>query len=269
MDRTAAAGLALLAAAGFATSAVLQQRAAQEVSTSSALRPRLLLELARRPLWLVSIGCMVLAYVAQAVALFYADVSFVEPLIAMELVFALPFAVSTQHRRPQLREWLGAFAVVAGVGAFLAVGDPHGGNPDPSPVVWIFTAVAVGGLVAVLVSAATGPLARLRAPLLAACAGTCFATLALITKSVAYLFNLHGIGMLAYWQPYAVVAVGLVGFVFSQSAYQAGPLESSLPVIDTVEPIFAVLLGILAFGERVALDAGSLAGEALGGALAA
>ncbi|HEX4244319.1 MAG TPA: hypothetical protein VHY77_02040, partial [Acidimicrobiales bacterium] len=73
---------------------------------------------------------------------------------------------------------------------------------------------------------------------------------------------------LTSWQTYALIGVGIVGFLFSQSAYQAGSLESSLPIIDTVEPTVAVLLGVLGFNEQVRLDAVALFSQALGGFLA-
>jgi drug/metabolite transporter (DMT)-like permease len=268
-DTLLAALLALAAAAGFAAAAVLQQRSASQQPSSQALHLRLLVALARRRMWLISVGIMILAYVAEAAALYFSNVAFVEPLISTELVFALPFAVATQHRRPSIREWLAALAVVAGVGLFLAVAQPHGGTTQPSVEVWILTGVALAGLVLVLLSLASGRLHRWRAALLGACAGTAFATLSLLTKATTAIVGRVGFGVLLHWEPYALIGVGIAGFLYSQSAYQAGPLESSLPVIDSVEPILAVLLGVLTFGEIVPLTPVALAAEAAGGALAA
>lgn len=45
---------------------------------------------------------------------------------------------------------------------------------------------------------------------------------------------------------------GTAGLLLSASAFQAGPLATSLPVMDTVEPVSGVLLGTLLFGERLA-----------------
>lgn len=268
MNLEVSAALALVAAAAFAAAAVLQQRAARSEPQSGSIRFRLLLDLLHRPLWLSGVGCMIAAYVVQAIALYLGNVAFVEPLIAMELVFALPFAVRSEHRRPGWREWLAAASVVAGVGLFLATARPTGGTSNPSDGTWVLLGLPCAGATVLLLVAAARPLARRRASLLAAAAAICFALLALLTKAVTYLLSQGVSRALTSWQPYALIGIGIVGFLFSQSAYQAGSLESSLPVIDTLEPTVAVLLGVLAFNEHVPIDAASLAVQALGGLLA-
>jgi drug/metabolite transporter (DMT)-like permease len=263
-----AAILALAAAAAFAASAVLQQRAARTEPPASSLHFRLLLDLFHRRIWLAGVACMIAAYVVQAIALYLGSVAFVEPLIAMELVFALPFAVESEHRQPRWTEWVAAAAVVAGVTLFLASARPTGGTPNPGNGTWVLLGVPCAGAIVASLVAAAGPLRRHRASLLAVAAAICFALLALLTKTFTYLVS-QGISLaLTSWQTYALIGIGIVGFLFSQSAYQAGSLESSLPVIDTIEPTVAVLLGVLGFNEAVRTDALSLTLQALGGLLA-
>jgi drug/metabolite transporter (DMT)-like permease len=261
--------LALVAAAAFAASAVLQQRAARREPSNTSLHFRLLIDLFHRPIWLAGVACMIVAYVVQAIALFLGNVAFVEPLIAMELVFALPFAIESEHRQPGWTEWAAAAAVVAGVSLFLASARPTGGGTaNPGNGTWVLLGVPCAGVIVALLVVAAGPLARYRASLLAGAAAICFALLALLTKTFTYLVD-QGVSVaLTSWQTYALIGVGIVGFLFSQSAYQAGSLESSLPIIDTVEPTVAVLLGVLGFNEAVAHDVVSLATQALGGFLA-
>jgi drug/metabolite transporter (DMT)-like permease len=261
--------LALVAAAAFAASAVLQQRAARREPSDTSLHFRLLIDLFHRPIWLAGVACMIVAYVVQAIALFLGNVAFVEPLIAMELVFALPFAIESEHRQPGWSEWLAAAAVVAGVSLFLASARPTGGGTaNPGNGTWVLLGVPCAGAIVALLVVAAGPLARYRASLLAGAAAICFALLALLTKTFTYLVD-QGVSVaLTSWQTYALIGIGIVGFLFSQSAYQAGSLESSLPIIDTVEPTVAVLLGVLGFNEAVAHDVLSLATQALGGFLA-
>lgn len=67
---TGFAGAAALASACcFAAAAVMQQSAAASVPESDSLRPRLILDLLRRPLWLAGIGMSFFSYVIQGVAL--------------------------------------------------------------------------------------------------------------------------------------------------------------------------------------------------------
>jgi hypothetical protein len=134
--------------------------------------------------------------------------------------------------------------------------------------VWVLLGVACAGTVVLSLVAAARLLVGFRASLLAVAAAICFAVLALLTKTVTYLISQGVSSTFTTWQPYALVGVGILGFLFSQSAYQAGPLENSLPVIDTIEPTAAVLLGVLCFNERVPLSVSALACEALGGLLA-
>ncbi len=268
MNLPASAVLALAAAAAFAASAVLQQRAARAEPSKTSLQFRLLVDLFHRPIWVAGVVCMIVAYVVQAIALYLGNVAFVEPLIAMELVFALPFAVESEHRQPDWSEWAAAAAVVAGVTLFLATARPTGGTPNPANGTWVLLGVPCAGVIVASLIAAAGPFARYRASLLALAAAICFALLALLTKTFTYLVS-QGVSLaLTSWQTYALIGIGIVGFLFSQSAYQAGSLESSLPIIDTVEPTVAVLLGVLGFNEHVRLDAVALFTQALGGFLA-
>jgi hypothetical protein len=59
-----------------------------------------------------------------------------------------------------------------------------------------------------------------------------------------------------------------MAFTVAQSAYQAGPLAISLPVIDSLEPTGAVVLSVLAFRQSLSLDPISLALESFGGLVA-
>jgi drug/metabolite transporter (DMT)-like permease len=56
---------------------------------------------------------------------------------------------------------------------------------------------------------------------------------------------------LTAWETYVMAVTSLVGLLLIQSAFHAGPLAASLPVLDTVEPVVAVLLGTLLFGEDI------------------
>jgi hypothetical protein len=95
---------------------------------------------------------------------------------------------------------------------------------------------------------------------MAAAAGAVFGLAAAVTLSLTRLLRAAGPGAtLAHWQPWALLALGTAGLLLSASAFQAGPLAASLPVMDTVEPVAGVLLGTLLFGERLAASPAGLA----------
>jgi hypothetical protein len=62
-----------------------------------------------------------------------------------------------------------------------------------------------------------------------------------------------------HWQPWALLALGAAGLLLSASAYQAGALRASLPIMDTVEPVSAVVIGTVVFGERLSSSPAGLA----------
>jgi len=279
MNLAAAVPLSLLASLFFSVSSVLQQQVARRAPESESLSVRLLLDLVRKPAWVAGILFAIAAFVCQAVALAFGPVAVVEPLICLELVFALPLAAWMRRRREdgdeQLprhlgpREWLGAGCVAGGVASFLASSAPSGGRPEPSLVTWGEVALPALLLAASGLVLARGPETPRRAMLLAGSAGVCFSLLALVTQSFVALISTGGLdGALASWQPYILLCLGATGFTIAQSAFQSAPLAVSLPVIDSVEPTVAVVLAGFAFGQRLDTAAAAVAVE-VGGALLA
>lgn len=256
---------ALLAAFTFAMSAVLQQESARKLPDEESLSPKMAAELVRDRSWLAGVGAMVGAYLLQAIALGFGPVAVVEPIIVTELIFAVPIAVRHAGKRPGLREWSGMVLAAAGVGAFLIAAHPSGGQVTPALVRWGYGFVPWAVVAALLVALARGPEGPRRAGLLAAAAGVTFGLLSLLTKSMIGVLTHHGFAsMLASWQPWVVLSVGALGFLISQSAYQAAPLASSLPIMDTIEPITAVVLAAYVLRERVSLSTADLAVETAG-----
>jgi len=266
---TAIAVLAALGAAGaFGVAAALQHRQAQLAPLAEGPSFRLLARLAGRPLWLAGIALAAAAYGLQALALAFGPLALVAPIVAADLLFALP--VAARWSRPLgPREWLGCVLAAGGIAAFLAAAPPSSGSSDAPARDWLL-AFAVVALVCVL-GAGAGRLGSgtTRAVLTGIAAGAVFGLTAAVTLSLTRLARAAGPGAaLGHWQPWALLALGTAGLLLSASAFQAGALAASLPVMDTVEPACGVLLGTLLFGERLA---GSPAGIAvqLAGAAAA
>jgi len=266
---TAIAVLAALGAAGsFGVAAALQHRQAQLAPKSADLSFRLLARLAGRPLWLAGIALAALAYGLQALALAFGPLSLVAPIVATDLLFALP--VAARCSRPlRARDWLGCVLAAGGVAAFLAAAPPSSGRSDAPPRHWLlaFACVALACVVALSASRLAGGSAR--AALTATAAGAVFGLTAAVTLSLSRLVRAVGPGgTLAHWQPWALLVLGLAGLLLSASAFQAGALAASLPVMDTIEPVCGVLLGTLLFGERLAASPAGV-GVQLAGAAAA
>jgi len=266
---TAIAVLAALGAAGsFGVAAALQHRQAQLAPRSGDLSIRLLARLAGRPLWLAGIVLGAVAYGLQALALAFGPLSLVAPIVATDLLFALP--VAARYSRPlRAGDWLGCVLAAGGIAAFLAAAPPSSGRSDAPPRDWLL-AFASTALICVLALSvgrlATGPA---RAGLTATAAGVVFGLSAAVTLSLTRLVRAVGPGgALAHWQPWTLLALGLIGLLLSANAFQGGELAASLPVMDTVEPASGVLLGTLLFGEHLAASPAGIVAQLAGAAAA-
>jgi hypothetical protein len=244
--------LSLAAAFLYAVTSVLQHGATQAVPSGRLLRPSLLAALVRQPRWLASHVVDATAYVLQFLALRAGSLVAVETLLVTGLLFALPLGAAASHRRPQRLDWLSTGAIVAGLGIFLVAARPVVGAGNTSRFGWVVTSVAVGvGIVGLVAVAERGP-GRWRAPALGAASGALFALTAALAKASGHLLD-RGLGhALGSWQPYALAALAIVGVVLSQSAFYAGPLQASLPMLTITEPLVAGAIGLAAFHEHVA-----------------
>jgi drug/metabolite transporter (DMT)-like permease len=213
-------------------------------------------------------GCVVLAFGLQASALAFGPIALVEPLITLELVIALPLASHLAHRPLGRQEWAGGIAVAAGVVIFLLSATPHGGQAEPSLAGWAIVAAPVIIAAACLAAFAGRPETKRRTTMLAVSAGLFFGVQALITQSFVVLLGEGPAAAFTSWQPYVLICLGLTGFTVAQSAYQSGPLAISLPIVDSLEPIGAVILAGVLFSQRVSLDNGALWLECLGAVVA-
>jgi drug/metabolite transporter (DMT)-like permease len=250
---TAVAVVAALAAgSAFAIGSVLQQRAARAAPDEESLSPRLVARLLHRRDWLLGVAADAGSFGLQALALAFGPLSLVQPLIVCELLFAVPIAVRLRHRRLGAPEWAGTLMVAVGLLGFVVAAAPHGGDPGPGMPVWI--GVLAGVAVVVAGSVTLGRLARgpARATLYALAGAAMFGLLAALTKTSTHYLGQGGVAFFTAWQPYAMAAVAVVGMVVQQSAYQAGPLPASLPVMNAGEPAVAALIGVFAFHEHVA-----------------
>lgn len=252
MHSALAVGAGLTAAATFALAALLQQLAAREVAPAKSVRLALFIDLVRRPMWLGGLGAMLCGYALQAIALASGPIALVQPIVATELAFALPLAMWSGHMRASAREWLGIACVVGGTTLFVVTASPQPGHADPGPLLWIAILVPAAVVIVVVLRFASGRPSPRRAALLAVNAGICFALVSVLTKSTVHLAG-HGAGvLLSHFEPYALVAVGIMAFLFSQSAFQAAPIINSMPIHDLLEPILAVLIGATALDEGLA-----------------
>ena len=252
-DTALAVVLALFAGLSYATAAVLQQKVAAQQPPELSLSPRLIVALARRPLWLLGIAIDISAYLFEAGALAAGSIIIVGPLMVSGLLFAIPLASFGTGARVTRSEMVPAVMVAAGLALFVAVGSPEGGSSSASRAGWVlvgvFVAVAAGTCVAIGRRSNTAP--NQRALLFGLGTGVLYSLTAVLTKATVDLFQDGVLESLGHWQPYALVTVSIAGLVLNQSAFQAGHVAASLPVISVANPVLSSTFGVLLFGERL------------------
>jgi drug/metabolite transporter (DMT)-like permease len=242
---------ALAAAVLYGAGAAVEQRQAAAAPESLAGRPRLLLRLARQPLWLLGMAAQVGGFAAHAVALRSGSLADVQMLVAMELVIAVVIVRIWSGQPLSRGSWPAALAVVVAIAAFLAVTSGHGhaiGHPDRAVAAALGAAASgAGALAAAAVGLRTS--GRARAVLLAVAAGLADSCSAVVTMAFSHTAS-HGLAALfASWTVYALVAVGAGNVLLTQTAYQAGRLMVTLPIIAAVAPLASVAIGIGLLGE--------------------
>ena len=81
--------------------------------------------------------------------------------------------------------------------------------------------------------------------------GAVYAGTAALLKALTSI-ALHGLGtLLTSWQLYAVLVLGATGLLLNQMAFQAGPLNASLPAIATVDPLLSIAIGVIVYDEQI------------------
>jgi len=244
--------LSLLAAALFGFGVAFQQRAAANEPDEVLLRAGLLIRLARRPLWLLGLSADVVGFVLQAAALRRGSLVLVQPLLVLSVVFSLGMAAALAHTRISVIDWIGVVAVVAGLTGFLLAASPTDQSDGvTSADRWALLFLVLLGVVGALALTALRVQPPARTVLLALCGGLAEAGMAVVTKAFATRLEHGWWRVLDSWEPYALAAGGILTMLLLQSAYQAGHVMLSVPLIAVVEPIASSLIGVSLFHERI------------------
>jgi hypothetical protein len=241
---------AVLLGAGF----VLQQDAAQRVPQSDFLRARLVADLLRQRRWLAGLGFMIAGMLLSAWVIGHMVLALSEPLLATNLLVALVIAGRVSGQTPRARELVGALILLAGVSA-LSVARSVTSVQDSvgSPAYWPYAGAAIAAAAACFAIAGRRRQGELRGLLTGTAAGLVLGIQDALTRvTVRKLDGLHEVVLLlASWPAYCLVAVGIVALWLMQSAFSSAPLHASLPGVTAAEPVSGIVLGIVAFREKV------------------
>src|SRR6201999_464978 len=243
---------ALLAALCAAVGMVVRKRAIQDQSRRESSGDAVVTSWVSRPLWWAGTVAAFAGYAFQAVALSYGSLLLVQPLIVSSLLFVLPLGAKflRQHVRPS--DWRWSLVLTASLTVFVLVGRPSDGDYEPS--VWAWTIALAGAALIVVggVLLATRVTGRMRAMSLAVSVAVLLGLVAVLTKVCTQRFAVGSWhSMLTVPAPYLLVALAVAVTVLQQSAFNAGALQASVPIMLVGEPVVAVLLGVVVLGEHL------------------
>ncbi|MFF7215051.1 DMT family transporter [Streptomyces sp. NPDC008238] len=253
MQTTLAVLFALLAAVSNALATVLQRYAARTVPLAVGLRPALLGELLRKPVWLAGFGAVVAAAAFQALALLNGALSLVQPLFVLELPFALFIGGLVLRRRLPPRGWAAVAATVVGLGVGLWAAAPSGGVDRPHTGTWALALPSCAAAVLVLVGTAVRrPAGRVRAACFGLSAAVCYALTAGLLKDATQTWDTEGpAAFFTAWQTYGFALAGVAAVFLLQNAMQSGPLVASQPALTLGDAALSLTLGVTVFEEHL------------------
>lgn len=250
------AAVAGAASIGLATAA--QQRAAVSISAG----PQSLARLLRRPLWLLGLAATVVGLGLQLFALSIAPITLVQPVLVTGLLFAVAFSAVFSRQRPDRILVLGAASCVAGLAAFLALAQPQAPSEAPGPGPTLAAGLICVGVAVLALGWASVSRRDCRVLALAAATGVLYGLTASLFKVLGAELRVGWAEPLAHPTLYVVCVLGPGAFLLSQYTLQQGRLLApAMSVISAVDPVVAMVLGAVWFGERIVTSPEALAGE--------
>ena len=208
----------------------------------------------RHPLWLVGWLAMGGSLLFQSLALHFAAMSLVQPLLVSELVLTLVLRRVWLRQRVPRRAWTASVLTAMALGVFLVATTRSASNPAHSlrwaqPGLWCAVVVVV-----LVLAGMRGPSGR-RAAFWGSATAILWALEAAYIKECTNLITRVGYaGLLTRWPFYAFIVCGVAGLLTEQSALHVGPLRSSQTAIVIIDPVASVFLGAWVFGERLGVD---------------
>jgi hypothetical protein len=242
---------ALGAAIANALTSVFQRMGVEDAHADSTLTLGLLTHALRRGIWIFGFVLMVFSFVFQAIALHFGELSEVQPVLTLELLFLVLVLAIWFRFNVGSREYVGALAAGAGLAGFLVFADPRPASTPPPQWQWVLAAAACGGAMVVAIALALRGPRWWRAALFGTASAIGFAFTAALTKAVGDYFAQDWVSIFKHPQTYGLVLFGLASVFLAQNAFHAGPIVASQSTLVLVDPLVSILIGIALFGDNL------------------
>ena len=267
--RLAAIGLALLGSVALAIGTQLQNDAvtkhhSPQIVRFTSLRPGQLLDLMKRPRWLIGTSLLALAILFQLSALSLAPLMVVQPIGAVALVITALLNASIYKLKLTPQTWLAIAVTLSGVVGFVSVAARYAteSSMSDSKLLQVVGLLAIALIVfAVLFIVSRG---RVRPMNYIFGAGVLFGFVAALAKVVITRLLQLNFDRLTLLAVAALALAAVLGGWFVQNAYASGPPDLVIAGLTVIDPIVAV--GVAIFVLRESAQATPLALGLLGAA---
>lgn len=231
-----------------------------------------ILQLLRTPTWLMGLGLVVLGASIHLVAIALAPLTVVQPLGILAVVWSVLIAARLNNTKPSRTMWFAVTVSVIGIVLFTILSTRYSAEAQVASLTSMIWTTAVVWTIAIVLAilGAVGP--RWMRSLSWAWGGAVLYGLGsgymkIMTEIVTGKGAVTG-------AEFVTAAVGLaaaygVGGWMIQQAYATGPAEVVVGSMTTLDPLAAVVVGLVVLQEGALLTPAVGIGMALAGALAA
>ena len=237
--------LALGAMTCFGLAAVLQAVATGRTERRPGLDPRLLLQLARQPVFLASLALNGLGFALHITALQSLPLFLVQAIIAGSVAVTAVLSVRVTGASLARAQWFAVALVVLGLtmlGPSATTGQAAPGGPRAALLL-----LAALGLVVLAAWFAARVRAAAGAVLLGLLAGTGFGVVAVSAR----LLPPYGAALLGSPLAYVLPLAGATAFLLYSAAMQRGSVTTTTAALVITQTGVPALVGVLLLGDRV------------------
>ncbi len=248
--------LALLGAVFMSFGAQYQHRGVTKVeklsgsTATGGLSGGQLWRLLRRPSWVVGTVMLGLAIVCQLAALSFAPLIVVQPLGAIALVITTLLNAQISGHKPTRRSLIAIAACVGGIFVFVTIAALYATDAPVSNQQLITILILLGVVTIVFGGLWLWRRHKMGALFYITAAGVIYGFVATLAKVVITrwqnddFFNGLTLTCLA-----ALIASAIVGAYFVQTAYSSGPPDLVIAGLTVIDPIVAILIGLIVLNE--------------------
>jgi hypothetical protein len=265
MNQLVAVLVAIAGAVTFGASDVIEQRATHRVAKRPPLDLRLFADLAVNRLWLIGITVDIAASGMQAIALHFGPLALVQPILVLDLLFAVVITAVLTRRRPDRLVGAGVLCCTGGLVLFLAVARPRSPAVRVAPTILLPLGVGIAGTIALcLIAWRVSPRRFLPLATAFAC-GAIFGVTAFLLKEITLTIGRGFNPPTQQWPLYAFIVAEPIGFLLNQNAFQESSLIAPVLAIRTVtDPLVAIGIGLVWLNEQIATSPAAIAAEVAG-----